>query len=565
MVNLLNRRLMQSLVAGIFFLAGLAHGEDSLKASVDRTTLYSNEALQLEVQAQTKLELNLGTFFNLAGVDVPMPDLTPLEEDFRVLNRNQHMSVRSVNGDHSAHITWTYLLAPKRSGELVIPELTFEDKTSEAIEIIVYPGVSPDTAQDETSTRMELELSDNEVYVQQHLTLTQRVYYQPPLLRGELPAPEIENAIVERVGEQEEYTEEENGREWQVVERTYLVVPQSTGQLIIPPQEFQGRKRDAQGAIAFMRASSPELQVTVNPPPAEFTGDVWLPASSLDVQEEWSSDPETMEAGESINRKVTVRALGVLPEAFPNLEIDYPDTIREYPDPLTTSSRFTEDKLEATAQKSAALVPLEAGTTHLPELRIPWWDVINDRERVAVIPSREIVIGPAAGFNGVGADGDTGNGLPSTATRSPGTVLPDFWVWLAAILATGWLLTGIAWWRNRRRAKRSQESKLTPRQRAQRERFQMLCLAAEEGRAETLSLLPQWAAEHFGNPGLRTVSEVTTFANDPTLTREVEALQRHLFAPQSARGIWEGNELLAALRRIAGQPRRKTDRRTRTG
>jgi len=50
------------------------------------------------------------------------------------------------------------------------------------------------------------------------------------------------------------------------------------------------------------------------------------------------------------------------------------------------------------------------------------------------------------------------------------------------------------------------------------------------------------------------VGDVTTYINDPRLTREIQALERHLFANPDERAPWHGDELVAALRRVAGKP-----------
>lgn len=534
-------------------IASPALAEEELQASVDRNTIYENETLRLEIRGYSDMNTGFGSVFQFSPLDIPAPDLEHLEQHFQILTRNQQMSIQSANDRHSAEITWSYLLAPRTAGNLEIPPIRFNEHATDPIAITVHPGVSPAAARDGTETRLTIEVSASDVYVQQQFTVTQRLYYQPPLLHGELSQPDIPGALVERVGDQQEYQEQDNGREWQVVERTFAVIPQQTGTLQIPRQEFQGRKRDGQGAVAFLRAHSEPQQITVNPPPDNFSGDLWLPAASLDIREEWSSDPDSLEAGESITRTLTVRGLGVLPEALPALEIDYPDAVREYPDPPIPESRFTENTLESRVQKSAALVPLEAGTTTLPEIRIPWWDVVDDQERVAVIPARDLVIAPAAGLETSPEDTGRDLALPAAANRSPGAHLPTFWAWLALVLATGWLVTGIAWWRNRHQGQ--EKERISAQQKILRERFQALCEAARKGAPETLTLLPQWASLHYRQPNLKTIGEVTQFANDPALTRELDALERYLFARPEEAIEWHGEELVSALQRLAGEPR----------
>ncbi len=532
-------------------LADTSSGE--LKASVDRNDIHANETLELEIQGDIELEFDLGTLFNISNVDIPMPDTGPLEDQFEVLDMNQHMSVRSVNGEHTAKATWTYHLAPRESGELTIPSLTFRDKKSQPLTVMVRPGVSPEHSEGHQA-HLEVDLQKDSVYVREQVLMTQRVRYIPPLIRGNVPPPEVEDATVDKAGEQEEYTEEIDGQEWQVVERRFVITPQDTGTLTIPEQQFQGRKRDAEGDIVFLRATAAPQELDVEPPPESFSGDIWLPASSLDVSEEWSKPPENLRAGDSISRTIRIRALGVNPEALPRIDAPYPDSLREYPEPWESETRITDNAMESIIEKSAALVPIEPGAAHVPEIRIPWWDVVDDVERVAVIQGRDVLIEPASAALDDNADAEDEPSLPGAGSaRSPGTPLPAFWMWLAAALATGWLITGIAWWRNRNRNQNTVQ--LTAREKALRERFNALCRSARNGEADTLTLLPQWVSESFNRPQIKTVGDATAYLNDPQLTREVEALERHLFASPQQRESWHGDNLVSALQRIAGQPR----------
>jgi len=100
---------------------------------------------------------------------------------------------------------------------------------------------------------------------------------------------------------------------------------------------------------------------------------------------------------------------------------------------------------------------------------------------------------------------------------------------------------------------RNQGNGLSADEKANRERFQMLCERAQNGEADTLTLLPKWASAHFGKPALKTVGDVTTYINDPRLTREIQALERHLFANPDERAPWHGDELVAALRRVGSK------------
>ncbi|KAA8984270.1 BatD family protein [Halospina sp. K52047b] len=525
-----------------------------LTASANPKRLYANELITLTLDTETELDFSLGSLLNPAEMDIPHPNTAPLEHDFRILDRHQRMAIQSKNGVNRGQVTWTFLLAPRRAGELTIPALQFQDMQSRSIDVTVMPGVAP-AERAEPEARLDVNLSEGEVYVQQQIILTQRVYYEPPLAQANLSSPTIPDAMVKPLGEQREYRAERDGREWQVVERRFVIVPQSAGTLILPEQRFEARKQTEGGDLVPVIATAPSQRIKVHPPPESFTGEIWLPARNLELTQEWSDSPESVHAGDSIRRDIHIRAVGVAPESLPRLTIGYPDSLREYPSPWKSESRLTGDSIEGRLRKRSSLVPIEPGRITLPEVRIPWWDVEENEQREAVLQAHEMKVEPAAGAEAnESAEKDVGEALSRINLSRPGsTALPPLWFWLAVVLASGWLITGIAWWRNRHT--RDDTLALSTEEKANRERFRALCEHARRGEADTLTLLPHWAAVHFNRPSLRTVGDVTAYLNDPQLTRELQALERHLFANPDEREAWEGDELVGVLRRLAGRPR----------
>lgn len=525
-----------------------------LTASASPKRLYSNELITMTLDTETKLDFSLGSLLNPTEMDIPHPDTSPLEDNFRILNRHQRMAIQSKNGVNRGKVTWTFLLSPREAGDLTIPSLPFQDMQSDPIEVTVLPGVAPaDRAEPEA--RLDMSFSEEEVYVRQQIILTQRVYYDPPLRRANLSTPTIPNAMVKPLGKQREYRAERDGREWQVAERRFVIVPQSAGMMIIPEQRFEARKQTESGDLVPVVATAPARSIRVNAPPDSFSGDIWLPARQLELTEQWSESPDSVQAGDSIRRDINIRAVGVAPESLPRLTIQYPDSLREYPSPWKSESHLTGDSIEGRLRKHSSLVPIEPGRITLPAIRIPWWDVEADKQREAVIEAHEMKVEPAAGAKPeADGNGNVKDALSEMNMARPGnTRLPPLWFWLAVVLASGWLITGIAWWRNRRH--QGEQVALSAEEKANRERFRALCEHVHRGEADTLTLLPQWAAIHFNRPTLRTVGDVTAYLNDPQLTRELQALERHLFANPDEREPWNGDELVGILRRLAGRPR----------
>lgn len=553
-------RICQNTLCTVALMAALVSWSPSvmaeLTASASPKRLYSNELITMTLETETRLDFSLGSLLNPKEMDIPHPDTSPLEDDFRILDRHQRMAIQSENGVNRGKVTWTFLLSPREAGDLIIPSLRFQDMQSASIDVTVVPGVAP-AERAEPEARLDMTLSEEEAYVQQQIILTQRVYYEPPLTRANLSSPTVPNAMVKPLGKQREYRAERDGREWQVAERRFVIVPQSAGTMIIPEQRFEARKQTESGDLVPVIATAPARSLRINPPPDSFSGDIWLPAHQLELTEEWSESPDRVQAGDSIRRDINIRAVGVAPESLPRLTIQYPDSLREYPTPWKSESRLTGDSIEGRLHKRSSLVPIEPGRITLPTIRIPWWDVEADQQREAVISAHKMEVKPAAGSgsdNGKHSDANVEDPLSEMNLAHPGnTRLPPLWFWLAVVLASGWLITGIAWWRNHRY--RSEQVALSAEEKANRERFRSLCDHAHRGEADTLTLLPQWAAIHFNRPTLRTVGDVTAYMNDPQLTRELQALERHLFANPSEREPWNGDELVGVLRRLAGRPR----------
>lgn len=543
--------------------AAEAQEGSSLDIAVDKTTLYESETLTLTIQGETKLELSLDSLMNLGNLDLPKPDLSELRENFDILDQRQSYSLKSINGDHSAAITWTYQLAPRKAGELTIPSISFNDAKSAPLAVEVKPG-SP--AQVDSANRpawVEAETSKTSAYIQEQVILTLRLYYRGSLVGGDLTEPKLPDAIVEPLGEQSQRSELIDGKRYQVVERRYLIYPQRSGELVIAAQQFSGRQRDpVTGALRFLRAQSNPITVEVLAPPADFPGDRWLAAESLVLDESWSRPPETLQVGDSLTRVITVRALGLLKSALPLLEVAYPEQLKAYPEGPRAETQLNAGTVESSQSQTTALVAVKPGRITLPEVQLHWWDTLNNQARVAVIPERSLTIEaapgssptpdpvvPATAETATAADGSTVMAAEPELTSNPF----NQWMTVVAIFfALAWLLTLLLWLRRRRSAIPGPTAN-------QRETagnvvdLETLKQHALAGRMETLQEIPRWAREAFGRPGIRTLKDTRAFFADTELDQAISALEEFHFGGKSRQSAqWQhGPALAGALQRLS--------------
>lgn len=394
-------------------------------------------------------------------------------------------------------------------------------------------------AQDESQQAfIELSASNDELYVQQQLQLTIKLYYTNNVVQGHLSDPEHPEAVIEQLGEQKQYRETLDGQRYRVVERNYVVFPQQPGRLQLPPVDFQGTARDARGHHYRVTDSAALFALEVKDIPDDFSGRTWLPTTELEVRAEGLEQAVTVAPGDNLTRTLTVTARGLPATTLPALEHDYPDQLRSYPEPEQRESSASDGGLMGRLQQTVALVPVPGnnGEITLPEMRIPWWDVDEDRERVAVLPARTLRLSAPVASAGSAPDreenaADSGNApAPDEATATGGS----HWLWplLVAVLLLGWLSTVMAWWWQSRRG-RPVDPTLPAEPQNEGEGFAQLRHQARHLDPAFFSAFPSWAGQ-LANRRCTTSEDALAILDDDTLSRLVGQWREHLFRASGA-------------------------------
>lgn len=549
----------------ILWLPALA-GE--LTAEPDKTQLYEGDVLTLTVKGSTKIDISLSNIFDFDISSLPAPDIEKVSPDFDILARNQRYSIHTVNGEMVGEIIWTYQLSPKSTGELTIPALTFQDSASSPVTIEVVDGNPPGDENANRDSFIELTADKAEVYVQEQLILTVRLFFRGNLIRGELSDPQHPNAIIETLGKQQESSRLRDGVRYRVVERRYALFPQKPGTLNLPAIRFEGQARAADGSLKFLRDSAQLFEVQVNDVPAQFSGSTWLPATSLTLAETGMPPTLNLETGDNLTRTLSLQATGLPSEALPPLPESVPDGLRIYPETPQRDTNVGPDGLTSTLTQTRALVPVEAGKLTLPAIRIPWWDTESNSEKVALIPAQTLNVISASGENNaavpVASSPDSQSTPPETsrdksiASAMDKTDNGQFWQWVSLALAGIWILTMLAWWRTRKMPSPSPANIESSGAGNEQAAFELLLNAAKEGRASTPGLFVSWANARLPGHGFCSARDVFRTFPESNLETELSKLQGHLFSRDHAREEsgndgWNGRELTQALKQARGR------------
>ncbi len=435
-------------------------------AQLDRDTINEGETFTLNL--------------NVTGNDGGQPDVSPLRKDFEVLGTGQRNEVQIINGSVEAHRSWTITLSPRLTGKLVIPPLTVGNDSSAALAVTVLPAAaSSSKGTDQGDVFIEVNAEPDTLYVQAQLLYTVRLYYAVPLRQGSLSEPTLDNAIVQKLGDDSKFATQRGGRDYQVIERRYAIFPQKSGTLEIPAIVFDGDVRDpsTQSGDPFfdslnpvtrhVRLRSRQLDITVTAQPAAYQGASWLPAQGLSLAEKWSPETPRFRVGDPVTRTVIVRAKGLSASQLPDLPMPDQTGLKLYPDQAQTHSSALGDTLVSEREQKIAMIPTQAGDLTLPAIRLDWWDTAAKRQRSAELPARTIHVLPAlatprSGMAAMPAPFPS-NAAPQASSPPLQALVPEsksiapsssqgggpylsMWIGLTVFFAMAWLITLLLWW-----------------------------------------------------------------------------------------------------------------------
>ena len=528
----------------LLLCAAQAHA--GVTASIDRADIELNESFTLELTADSNIDL--------------MPDVSVLEKDFHVGQSNQLSNTTIMNGQIRRSKTWSYVLMPKRAGQLVIPAIAVGNEQSNPLVVdVTQPSYSPPG---EAEVFITTEVDFDETYVQAQILLTTKIYRSVATRQPALRDPVVTGAeaLLELAGDDRSYEAVINGTPYGVIERVMAIYPQESGEIELSPARFEARVL-RNGRITGRKVYESEpLTVTVLPTPPMPDGypdAVWLPARDLQLTEDWSRDADEVKAGEPLTRHVTVSALGQLETQIPAIEPPAADGMNVYPDKPELGRLIEPGGIRGVRKDQYALIGVSAGTVTLPQLDLPWWNVETGSWEVASLPERTIeVVASGMPVPPVSAESGAGAGMVPAETVTV-TVHSEFWRRISEFLAALLALTLFGWWWSSRPKKEPREPAPVPIHKQQSRCLKAARKAALAGDAPTVrSTLLDWARLQWPDDAPRSIGTISSRVSAP-LADELRVLSQLSYGPEQS--PWNGAALAKALRSFAVLSDEQTD------
>jgi len=526
-----------ALLVGACMLA-MSSASAAVRAQVDRPSVDLNESFMLEIIVDTSVDAE--------------PDLTVLDAGFYVGQVSQLSNTSIYNGEIRRSRTWTITLMPKSTGPQEIPPITVGTEQSAPVKIIVNePANEPPGEADVFVTS---EIDQTETYVQAQILYRIKVYRAVATRQPALREPTISGAevLVELAGDERSYEAILNGKAYSVVERVIAIYPQESGEIAISPARFEARVlRDGRitGRKVFESDAHTVKVLPIPAAPEDFPDAVWLPARDVQLSEEWSREPDRINAGEPVTRRVTISALGQIETQIPAIEPPSIDGLNVYADKPELSRRVEADGIRGIRKDQYAMIGVSGGAIELPELEVPWWDIDTAAWRVAKLPARTITVKaldePAIAKPIVEATPD------ADVAETPELInVPDsFWQRVSQLLAAVWLLTMVAWWWSSRGGKREVREPEPPPVYKQQAKFVKAARKAAVAGDDTAvrSALLEWGRLQWPVDAPRSVGALAERVSSP-LADELRKLSIATYGPGG--NDWDGEALAKSLRSI---------------
>jgi len=357
----------------------LAQADVTFTASVDRTTITSDDLLTLQ--------LTLAGAFHSSN----QPQIPPLE-GFAVVGTNQSSQFSMVNGAVSSQVVFTYRLQPTKTGALTIPAIPIQvgDQTyqTDPITIEVTQGAAPQIGQPTTEAPADTtapgELAGRDLYAEadvdnpaplvgQQIVYRFRLYQAVNLFnQPSLDWPDFTGFLNYDLSPNNQYYQQVAGRQYLVTEVRRALFPTAPGDVTLDPATLTIPGDFFNRAIQLQTDA---VAVDVRPLPGRAPEDFAGAVGQFEI--EAGVEPSESRVNEPVTLFVRVSGTGnvdMLPDPTAGVE-DMLAGWRVYDPQVTTDVSQDGDFIRGEKRFERPLVPKTEGDLTIPSFGLTFFDL----------------------------------------------------------------------------------------------------------------------------------------------------------------------------------------------
>ena len=333
------------------------------------------------------------------------PNFSALNKDFNILGEAVEQSVSYVNGRSFLEQKIILTLQAKQTGILTIPSLVWDGQKTKELQIEVKPAGEKIKIKEQTAVFIEAKPLITKVYEGAGLLYRVQLFERLGLFDVRFIPPYLTNAQIVPLGNYRLSQQEKDGILYQVFTQDYVIFPSKTGKVSIEPASFKAvyRKQGKNQPFGFMDSiifqpngyeevivRAKPYEIDVLPRPAEGLKQWWLPSPEVSLTQEWT-DTQNVKVGQPITRQIHLKALNVLGNMLPDIEIQSTEDFKVYAEDVQKEQTYEETiGLIGTENRTFVFVPLKSGELILPEVSVRWFDTSSDTFKQAILPSKTI-------------------------------------------------------------------------------------------------------------------------------------------------------------------------------
>lgn len=531
--------------------------------TVDRTTVRVNETFELTI--------------NMDTAPVNQPEITGMPGDLQILRSSNFYRKNTINGQATVQAGWNITIKALSEGLFVIPSFEVDGKMTQPVTMKVLAAVSSANVNGQADAiKIVSEISDDSVYVQQQLTYTIRLYRSVRAQYASLNDPQLEGALIERIGEDIQFETVIDSVRYRVLERKFAIFPQQSGVYTIPGVTYSAEistGRQSYGTLGSLRGrsrsvslSSDDATIEVKPIPSSNSS-WWLPAKNLTVKQSWKPDTNGLEVGTPVTWTYTLMAEELTATQLPDILPPEIDGVKFYPEKAKSSAQVVDGKLIGKRTQTLAVIATKPGEITIPAITVDWWNVATDQPQTLTLPSKVISVAGKTTSDSTSdvvtqtpelknlpaeptsIEGPAGEVSEETSSLDDSQLL--YWQLATALMAILWLVTLL--WRTNRSARAQSTEAADPHRSAAQlsisasEQQQILKKALKDADANSASQSLIAVARDI-NPNIHSISDIRACVANEVIEQALLTLETAKYSDADAQ--WQAAEIRAELKQI---------------
>ena len=372
---------------------------------------YANVVVKAEAPEAVAVDEQFRIVFTVNSQSVSHVSALADVPGFEVLygpSRSQNYSVQIINGkkSESSTTTYTYVLMAKKNGTFTMPRLTVtvggKTYTSNAVNVRVVSNANGQSSSEPAAVRqvssgtisnkdlfIAVTANKDEVYEQEPVLLTYRVYTRVNLTELHGNMPDLKGFMVKEVQlpQQKSFSigTFKNENYYTTIWNQYLMFPQQTGRLQIPPIKFDGvvtlSNPDLDLLDAFFNGTAgqirkkktivaPSLSIKVKPlpeKPADFSGGV----GSFTIQSKVVNP--RLKQNETLNFQVIISGVGNV-DLIKAPKVQFPADFDVYEPKMKNTTQLDGTTMNGRLVIDYPAVPKNKGHYTIPPVVLTYFD-----------------------------------------------------------------------------------------------------------------------------------------------------------------------------------------------